>query len=111
MASRSASMNPTPGYADPMATTYAYAEQARNRGAEILTGCAVTGINISGGRVTGVDTEQGPIDADAVVAAIGPWINKFTAPIGEFLPVTPHSCADGTPAPPAVHGVAGRQRH
>ncbi|MXY22003.1 MAG: FAD-binding oxidoreductase [Dehalococcoidia bacterium] len=80
---------PNSGYADPMATTYAYADQARNRGAEIVTGCAVTGINISGGRVTGVETEQGPIDADAIVAAIGPWVNKLAAPLGEFLPVTP----------------------
>ena len=31
---------PNSGHADPMATTYAYAEQARNRGAEILTGRA-----------------------------------------------------------------------
>ena len=29
---------PNSGYADPMATTYAFAEQATNRGAEILTG-------------------------------------------------------------------------
>ena len=80
---------PNSGYADPMATTYAYAEQARNHGAEILTGCAVTGINISGGRVTGVETAEGPIEADAVVTATGPWINKLAVPIGEFLPVTP----------------------
>ena len=53
---------PNSGHADPMATTYAYAEQARNRGAEILTGCAVTGIRVSGGRVVGVETEDGPID-------------------------------------------------
>ena len=39
---------PNSGYADPMATTYAFAEQATNRGAEILTGCAVTGIKNRG---------------------------------------------------------------
>ena len=80
---------PNSGYADPMATTYAYAEQARIHGAEILTGCAVTGIKTAGGRVTGVETEDGTIEADAVVAAIGPWVNKLAAPLGEFLPVTP----------------------
>ncbi len=80
---------PNSGYADPMATTYAYAERAKNRGAEILTGCAVTGIKIAGGRVVGVETEDGLIEADAVVTATGPWVNKLAAPLGEFLPVTP----------------------
>ena len=80
---------PNSGHADPMATTYAYAEQARNRGAEILTGCAVTGISVAGGRVVGVETEDGPIEADAVVAATGPWVNRLAAPLGETLPITP----------------------
>ena len=80
---------PNSGYADPMATTYAYAEQARNHGAEILTGCAVSSIKTAGGRVVGVETDDGLIEADAVVAAIGPWVNRLAAPLGETLPVTP----------------------
>ena len=80
---------PNSGYADPMATTYAYAERARIHGAEILTGCAVTDIKVAGGRVAGVETEDGLIETDVVVAAIGPWVNKLAAPLGEFLPVTP----------------------
>ena len=80
---------PNSGHADPMATTYVYAEQARNRGAEILTGCAVTGIRVAGGRVVGVETDDGPIEADAVVAATGPWVNRLAAPLGETLPITP----------------------
>ena len=80
---------PNSGHADPMATTYVYAEQARNRGAEILTGCAVTGIRVAGGRVVGVETDDGPIEADAVVAATGPWVNRLAAPMGETLPITP----------------------
>ena len=80
---------PDSGYADPMATTYAYAEQARIRGAQIITECAVTEIKVAGGRVVGVQTENGLIETDTVVAAIGPWVNKLAAPMGEFLPVTP----------------------
>ncbi len=80
---------PNSGYADPMATTYAYAEQAKERGAEILTNCAVTGIMVKGGRVVGVETQDGEIEADAVVAAAGPWVNKLAAPLGETLPITP----------------------
>ena len=80
---------PNAGYADPMATTYAFAEQATNRGAEILTGCAVTGIKIAGGRVVGVETRDGLIETDAVVAATGPWANQLAAPLGETLPISP----------------------
>ena len=51
---------PNSGYADPMATTYAYAQAAQDRGAEILTGCAVTGIRTAGGKVVGVETDGRP---------------------------------------------------
>ena len=80
---------PTSGYADPVATTYAYANRARDYGAEIVTGCAVSGIRVQGGRIVGVDTEEGPVEADAVVAATGPWVNQLAAPLGESLPITP----------------------
>ena len=80
---------PNSGHADPVATTYAYAERARNHGASLLTGCEVTGIRVVGGRVVGVETQDGLIEADAVVAATGPWVNGLAAPLGETLPITP----------------------
>lgn len=80
---------PVSGYADPMATTYAYANRAKDYGAEIETGCAVSGIRVQGGRVVGVDTERGYIAADAVIAATGPWVNQLAAPLGESLPIAP----------------------
>ncbi len=80
---------PNSGYADPVATTYAYAEQAKIGGADILTGCAVTDIKVAGGRVVGVETEDGLIETNAVVAATGPWANQLAAPLGETLPITP----------------------
>ena len=80
---------PTSGYADPMATTYAYANRAMEYGAEIVTGCAVTGIRVQGGRVVGVDTDDGPVEADAVIAATGPWVNQLATPLGESLPIAP----------------------
>ena len=80
---------PTSGYADPLATTYAYAERAREYGAEIVTECAVTGIRVQGGRVVGVDTENGTVETDAVIAATGPWVNQLAAPLGESLPIAP----------------------
>lgn len=84
-----AAYEPASGYADPVATAYAYARQAERHGAEIRTGWAVTGIRVAGGRAVGVETEYGPIESDAVVAAIGPWVNRLAAPLGEGLPITP----------------------
>ena len=80
---------PESGYADPVATTYAYANRARELGAEILTETPVTELKVEGGRIAGVETAAGLIEADAVIGAIGPWCNQLAAPIGEVLPVTP----------------------
>ena len=80
---------PTAGHADPVATTYAFAEAARRHGAEVVTGCEVTAVRVSSGRVTGVDTTHGPIDTATVVAVPGPGANRLAAPLGETLPITP----------------------
>ncbi len=80
---------PTSGYADPVATTYSFAQRARDLGATILTGCNVTGFRVVGGRLTGVETDTGLIEADAAIAVTGPWTNALAAPLGETLPITP----------------------
>jgi sarcosine oxidase subunit beta len=80
---------PESGYADPVATTYAYARRARDHGAEILTQTSATGLAASSGRVTGVETDRGLIATPAVVVATGPWCNRLAASVGESLPVTP----------------------
>ena len=79
---------PESGYADPVATTYAFAARARDHGADILTRTAVTGLATSGGRVTGVETDRGLIESPTVVVATGPWCNRLAASVGESLPVT-----------------------
>ncbi len=84
-----AAYEPDAGHADPLATTYAFASRARDYGAEIVTGCPVRAIATSAGRVTGVQTDAGLVDADAVVAVTGPWVNQLAAPLGESLPVSP----------------------
>src|SRR6059036_600528 len=50
---------PSDGYVDPSQLTFALAEGARRRGAEIATGTRVTGIRLSRGRVRGVETDRG----------------------------------------------------
>ena len=80
---------PASGYADPVATTYAYANRAQGHGAEILTQTTVTRLTASSGKVTGVETSRGVIETPAVVVATGPWCNRLAVGVGERLPVTP----------------------
>ncbi|MFI0366583.1 NAD(P)/FAD-dependent oxidoreductase [Actinomadura sp. 1N219] len=49
----------------------------------------VTEIRVSGGRVTGVATPSGPVDAPVVVTAAGAWNNELLQPLGLFLPTVP----------------------
>ena len=50
---------PTDGYIDPSQLTFALAEGARRRGAEVSTSTRVTAIRTERGSVTGVDTDHG----------------------------------------------------
>ena len=61
------------GRAEPQKAAPAIAEAARDRGAHVLTECAVRGIETSAGAVIGVVTERGAITCDAVVLAGGAW--------------------------------------
>ena len=80
---------PDAGYADPVATTYAYAERARSLGAEVLTQTPVTGLVTSGGRIVGVETATGRIETGAVVVAAGSRANRLVGDIAEPLPIVP----------------------
>ena len=60
---------PYDGYLDPSQLTYALADGARLRGAEIETRTQVTGIELRDGRVAAVVTDRGRIECDVVVNA------------------------------------------
>lgn len=66
--------------------TRALAEGAARYGAEIREGSPVREILVEGDRVTGVQTPDGPIAANHVVLAAGPW-TPFLAPRGWTIPV------------------------
>jgi sarcosine oxidase subunit beta len=74
---------------DPAALTIALALQARADGAEIHRHLAARGLIATGDRVHGVVTDDGPIGADAVVVAAGPWSGQLLRPLGIDLPITP----------------------
>ena len=74
------------GRAEPQKAAPAIAEAARDRGAHILTECAVRGIETSGGAVSGVVTERGEIACEQVVLAGGAWSSLFARNTGLRLP-------------------------
>lgn len=68
-----AAWEPGSGYADPSATAYAFAAAAQRLGVTVETGCEVTRILTERGRVTGVETARGRVQAPVVVLAPGAW--------------------------------------
>ncbi len=80
---------PTDGYIDPSQLTLALAEGARRHGAEITTGTRVTAIHSERGRVTGVETDRGPVEAEVVVDAGGMFAGEIGRLAGVNVPVVP----------------------
>jgi glycine cleavage system aminomethyltransferase T/glycine/D-amino acid oxidase-like deaminating enzyme len=86
---RAASYLPTDGYLDPSQLTYALAEGARAGGCRIYTHTRVTAIDVEAGRVRGVQTEWGPIEAEVVVNAGGMFAAEIGRMAGVRVPVVP----------------------
>src|SRR6266699_2429152 len=80
---------PTDGCIDPSQLTFALAEGARRRGAEIYTNTCVTAIAVDRNRVTGVVTDQGEIQAEIVVDAGGIFAGEIGRLAGVNVPVIP----------------------
>src|SRR5262249_50075919 len=85
-----AAWEPDSGFADPNATTFAFAEAARRLGATIQTGCEVTKILTDRGRVIGVETAAGRVDAPTVVLVPRPWAGSPLPPLALHLALVPH---------------------
>ena len=81
---------PSDGYANAVDITQALAKGARTGGAQIFENTKVTKIRHNGERVTGVDTDDGSIDADYVVICGGMWTRDLAASIGVAAPL--HAC-------------------
>jgi len=73
---------------DPYKLTLSLWQAAEENGAKMVNR-GVTEITVSGGRVTGVVTDDGLTEADAVVSAAGPWSAEILAGVGIEIPVYP----------------------
>ncbi len=73
---------PAAGYADPHATTFAFAEAASKLGGEFRLDTPVLELLADAGRIKGVRTAQGEIHAGQVLLAGGAWARQLLDPLG-----------------------------
>lgn len=78
---------PGDGVANATDTTLSLAAGARMGGAQIFENTPVTAVTQAGGRVTGVTTDRGDIEAEYVVNCTGMWGREFGALSGVRLPL------------------------
>jgi sarcosine oxidase subunit beta len=77
------------GLVDPNSVVSGYVSAAQRKGVKLFNGVEVTGIRVSGGKVTGVETNQGSIDTRLVLNATGPWAAQVGQMAGVSIPVEP----------------------
>lgn len=82
-----AAYEPDSGYGDGAGVANDFLSQARHLGAVYLSRTEATAIRVIAGRVRGVATTQGEIDAPVVVAATGPWTRPLCRLAGYDLPI------------------------
>jgi glycine/D-amino acid oxidase-like deaminating enzyme len=80
---------PTDGYLQPSDLTMSYVAHAKRLGARFQTKTAVSRVTVKNGRVTGVETDRGPIECDMVVNAAGSHAYHIAKSVGLELPIVP----------------------
>jgi glycine/D-amino acid oxidase-like deaminating enzyme len=80
---------PTDGVIDPSGLTYALMGGAKDRGIAVETGVRVTGLDLERGRIAGVVTTAGAIEAEVVVLACGLYTPEVAARAGLTVPIVP----------------------
>ena len=72
------------------AVVWGYARAADARGVDIVQNCEATGIRVSNGRVSGVETTRGAISSDKVALAVAGSSSRLAAMAGLRLPIESH---------------------
>lgn len=76
------------GSVDPVAAARALLAAAQDLGATVIAHCPARSLDLSAGRVAGVETDTGRLDADEVVVAAGVGTAALAATAGFHLPMT-----------------------
>jgi len=74
---------------NPYLTTMAFADLAKKRGTEILSGTAVHKINLKSGRVASVDTSAGNIETQAIIIANSYLSRQLAQTVNLDIPIFP----------------------
>src|SRR5262249_8511960 len=74
---------------DPLRAGTLMREYAQERGARVLAGTEVIGIDVENNRVRRVHTDQGAIEAEYVFVACGVWSPRIARMAGATIPLTP----------------------
>ncbi len=74
---------------DPWSLLQGYRAGLERHGGAVRPRVRVLGLRLAGGRAIGVDTDQGPIDAERVVLATGAWSAGLAARHGLWRPLVP----------------------
>ena len=77
------------GIADPNGVTMGFAKTAQSLGVTVERDVEVTGITVTAGRVSAVETTRGTIETHTVVNAAGPYARPIGALAGVDVPVDP----------------------
>ena len=83
-------LQPRGGTARHDAVAWGYARAADARGVDIIQNCEVTGIEISKGKVIGVETTRGKIKAKKIATAVAGHTGHVLAMAGMRLPIESH---------------------
>jgi len=94
------------GHVNPFKLNLGFAKGAKNAGAELLIDAEVTGFKTANGKVKGIKTTKGDIDAEVVILAAGAWSPLLARQLGLELPIKPRrgQIIITEPVPPFVVG-------
>lgn len=100
------------GQAEPFLAVPALARAAAADGVTIREGCAVRGLHLSAGRVSGIETEAGAVRCERVILAGGAWSALFLGAHGISLPqlAVTSSVSATEPLPELLQGAAADDR-
>jgi len=81
---------PRDGLGDPHEFAQGYFRAAKRMGVDFLTEYEVTGIDVSGGKITGVKTSKGDFSTPLVINTAGPYAKLIGAMAGIDVPIEPY---------------------
>jgi sarcosine oxidase subunit beta len=89
------------------AVAWGYARAADARGVDIIQHCEVTGIDVEGGRVTGVRTTRGSIRGNKIGLAVAGNTSRLAQMAGLDVPIESHvlQAFVSEPLKPLIHAV------